>query len=70
MDQFIGQALPYLIVIGVPIWILYKLINFPLRVCPKCKGSGEVAAGVFGRLQVCGRCGGRGRIRGLFGRRD
>lgn len=54
---------------GVAVWVLYKLIHFPLKRCPRCKGTGTNPGGLLGRYKRCTRCGGAGEIRGWLGRK-
>ncbi|WP_084965239.1 hypothetical protein [Thermoactinospora rubra] len=69
MEQLIATVTPYVVVLGGGAWVLYKLVAYPLRKCPRCRGGGNLPAGLLGRYRRCGRCGGTGEVRGMFGRR-
>lgn len=64
-----NEILISLAAVGGGLWVLYKLITNPFKRCTRCKGAGNLPAGVLGRYRRCSRCGGSGEIRGWLGRK-
>lgn len=65
-----NDLLIFLGAVGGTLWVVHKLVTHPYKRCPRCKGSGNIPAGLLGRYKRCPRCAGRGEVRGWLGRKD
>ena len=60
------------LILLVVFWLVLAIVHarlWPRRVCPRCRGVGEVGPGPHA-LRTCPRCGGSKRVRRLLAPRD